>query len=153
MFIGKRKRPKPQPRPAVPFQSTLGDLMIVCPTCRPKDDGPFRDGRSPLDLTINLWPCKHCDGVFVETAAFEAMVIEMTHAPYALPPISGAVGPRECPACERPMAVEAIGPAIVDRCAQHGIWFDESELAQALQSTMPPEGGLIAWLKRLFFAP
>ncbi len=153
MFIGTRKRPKPKPRPAAPFESALGDLMVVCPSCRPKDEGPFRDGRAPLDLTINLWPCTHCDGVFVESAAFEAMVIEMAHVPYELPPISGAPGPRGCPACDRPMAVERLGTATVDRCAQHGIWFDETELAEALQTAVPASGGVLSWIKQLFFAP
>ncbi len=156
MVIGKRKRPKPQPRPAAPFQSTLGDLAIVCPTCRGTAEGelsgPYRDGRVPLDLTINLWPCEYCDGVFVETAAFEAMVEEMAHAPYHLPPPSGSPGPRECPACERAMLVELIGSTPVDRCPQHGIWFDESELAEALQSAVPPPSGFVGWLKRVFFA-
>lgn len=164
MVIGKRKRPKPQPRPAAPFQSALGDLAILCPTCRGHSPaggagdagenrrGPYRDGRVPLDLTVNLWPCEYCDGVFVETAAFEAMVEDMAHAPYHLPEPSGAPGPRECPACERPMLTELIGSTPIDRCPQHGIWFDESELAEALQSAVPPPGGIGAWLKRVFFA-
>lgn len=114
--------------------------------------GPYRNGRVPLDLAVNLWPCEYCDGVFVETAAFEAMVEEMAHQPYHLPEPSGAPGPRECPACERPMLTELIGSTPIDRCPQHGIWFDESELAEALQSAVPPPGGIGAWLRRVFFA-
>jgi len=155
MVIGKRKRPKPVPRASAPFESKLGDLAIVCPTCRATCDaemtGPFRDGRVPLDLTGNLWPCEYCDGVFVETAAFEAMVEDFLRAPYTLPAPSGTPGARACPACERQMLVELIGMTPVDRCAPHGIWFDQSELAEALEHLVPPEGGLIAWIKKLFF--
>jgi hypothetical protein len=158
MVIGKRKLPKPQPRPSAPFQSALGDLAIVCPTCRATSDGemtgPFRDGRVPLDLEVNLWPCEHCDGVFVENAAFEAMVTEISNAAYALPSPWGTPGGRSCPACERPMLVELIGTTTVDRCVAHGIWFDQGELAEALEHCAPPpEEGVIGWLKRLFLGP
>jgi hypothetical protein len=51
------------------------------------------------------------------------------------------------------MMVEAFGDAIIDRCAAHGIWFDETELATALVSTAPAPPSVGGWLKRLFFAP
>ena len=51
------------------------------------------------------------------------------------------------------MLVERLGTvAEIDRCAQHGIWFDESELGEALATTVPPEGGMVSWLKNVFFA-
>jgi hypothetical protein len=92
--------------------------------------------------------------VFVENAAFEAMVVEMCHKPWTLAPPSGAVGTRACPACTKPMLVERLGDvAEIDRCVAHGIWFDETELGEALATTSPPEGGMVSWLKNVFFAP
>jgi hypothetical protein len=147
MVIGKRKWPTPEPRAAAPFESALAVDTLACPTCT-------RAGEPTgvLALSGNLWPCETCDGVFVENVAFEAMVAEMCGKPWTLAAPSGATGARACPACTKPMLVETLGDvAEIDRCVEHGIWFDASELGEALATTAPPEGGMVSWLKNVFF--
>jgi hypothetical protein len=142
IVIGKRKWPSYALR-ADPYVSLLGAGPLSCPECE-----------KPIELEGHLWPCRGCAGVFVENAPFEGMVADITREPWTLPSCSPAPGPRHCPACDSLMNVEAYGEAIIDRCAKHGIWFDETELAAALMSVAPSDPPSVGgWLRRLFFAP
>ena len=140
IVIGKRKWPTYKQRPD-PYVSPLGAGPLTCPECA-----------KPLALDGHLWPCRSCAGVFVENAPFEGMVAEISREPWTLPPIGGPPGPRNCPGCQAAMAVERFGDAVIDRCASHGIWFDESELAAVLESNAAPSSPTVGgWLKHLFF--
>jgi hypothetical protein len=72
------------------------------------------------------------------------MVIEM------LPPalvhfrhlvFEGLAGPSTlgCPSCGQAMAPSTMHGIHVDRCAQHGVWFDEAELEMVLRRTADPD--------------
>ncbi|MBX3160524.1 MAG: zf-TFIIB domain-containing protein [Deltaproteobacteria bacterium] len=107
--------------------------------------------------------------MFVENAALEAMVTEMARQPWRLPaPQARAHGGHEgdpyrdrlndgevrgCPACQGAMVDEQIATVVIDRCATHGLWFDQGELATALANAVEPPKGLGAWLKRVFVDP
>ena len=128
---------KNRPRVHTPFASTLSMEHLACPTC---------SGR--LHLHGSLWGCDAGDGVFVEYPALEAMLAEMANAPWETPPPTGASGTKACPACTRPMSEQDIEAVQVDRCVEHGIWFDSGELERALQHTGEPR---ISWFRRVFW--
>jgi Zn-finger nucleic acid-binding protein len=144
MVIGKRKDGaawRKTPREIVPFQSALTG-PVTCPQCR-----------ASLELHHNLWQCASCDGVFVETAALEAMAADLTKEPWQLPAATGPAGARPCPACSAAMIVEPFAAVAIDRCDPHGVWFDHGELASALADIAePPSTGLAAWISRVIFA-
>jgi hypothetical protein len=92
--------------------------------------------------------------VFVENAPFEEMVAEIAGAPWSLPFPGDDRGPRTCPSCQTTMTVETFHGATIDRCAAHGIWFDDAELAEVLAAAGTATGGggsIGGWLSRLFF--
>jgi Zn-finger nucleic acid-binding protein len=139
IVIGKRKW-KRYALKAAAYTSPLSAL--ACPECK-----------QPLALVGRLWPCERCAGVFVENAPFEAMVAEIAGEPWVLPAPGAQLGSRACPACAMPMRVESFQGAEIDRCAQHGIWFDDAELAEVLAKAGTDEApaGVGGWLRRLFF--
>jgi Zn-finger nucleic acid-binding protein len=99
---------------------------------------------------VDRYACDECHGVFVENAALEALVAEMTSAPWQIPAAVGAPGPRACPICAGTLDVETLEGATIDRCARHGVWFDPQELEAVLQHAGTPPSGIVGWLKRLF---
>lgn len=110
-------------------------------------------GRYPLKLDVSRWSCEQCKGVFVENAALEALVSEMISAPWQLAPISGRAGSRQCPVCRAALAAEVVEGAPIDRCADHGVWFDPAELETVLQHASGADaydGGVGGWLRRIF---
>jgi len=146
MVIGQRKWPTYKLH-ADAYVSPLGENVVVtCPACS-----------AEIHLEGHLWPCRGCAGVFVENAPFEGMVAEITHEPWALPPVTQMPGPRACPACNATMMLEQFGSAAIDRGESHGIWFDEAELAAVLADAPPdvsPMGAAPSvggWVRRLFF--
>lgn len=46
--------------------------------------------------------------------------------------------PIACPSCHKPMHATAIHQVHLDRCAQHGVWFDADELRLALERVGDP---------------
>ena len=42
---------------------------------------------------------------------------------------------RPCPRCRALMDGASIGAVVIDRCAEHGIWFDGKELAAVLEAS------------------
>lgn len=135
-----RKRP-----PAVTPVNIYREQALACPACP-------AHGRRELVFAGDRWACERCQGAFVERGALEALVEEMANQPYELAPPSGETGPRTCPVCIDPMIVEKLGTSTtIDRCAKHGVWFDEHELQTALVEVgIPEKRGLVGWLKQLF---
>lgn len=139
-----RDRRRKRPPTATPVD-VYRDHHLACPAC------PV-ENRSELRFVGDRWSCTGCRGAFVERGALEALVEEMASQPYELPPPSGEPGSRGCPVCMEAMIVEKLGPSTtIDRCAKHGLWFDEHELQTALvEIGIPEKTGLVGWLKRLF---
>ena len=132
---------QPHRRPLVhtAFVSAFAGVELGCPACAGEQ----------LAFEIDRWTCARCAGSFVEDAALVAMVSEMTNAPWELPRPSGEPSARTCPRCAAAMTTETFEGVTIERCAGHGAWFDERELATALHHAAQPEstGG---WLRRLF---
>jgi Zn-finger nucleic acid-binding protein len=129
-----------RPRAHTIYVSAHKDRDLGCPACK-----------KPLAYWGDRWRCASCPGLFVETDALVAMVSEMVNAPWEMPALAGKTGERVCSICETPMIVEVLEGVKVDRCSDaHGVWFDEHELEQVLHHASTPQGGLGAWLKRLF---
>ena len=47
-------------------------------------------------------------------------------------------GAYPCWSCRSPMRRETIQQVVVDRCDEHGVWFDHDELKLVLERTAPP---------------
>jgi hypothetical protein len=137
-----RKLASREHSPPVP-PSELGDRYLACPTrgC----------GGSALRFEVSRWVCHGCEGLFVENAALEALIGEMGSRPWELPPAAGAPGERRCPACAATLTVEQLEGVTVDRCAEHGVWFDKAELEAALQHAVGVDGSSeqVSWWRRL----
>ena len=138
-------RAKPRRRaPSVAPIDPYGEQQLACPACDAA-------ARRALTFTGDRWTCAGCHGAFVERGALEALIEEMSGEPYDLAPPAGEAGPRACSVCTQPMIVERLGSVEIDRCATHGVWFDQHELQTALVDVgVPGKTGLVGWLKRLF---
>lgn len=142
--LKQRKAPPREHTPPVP-PSALRDLRLPCPN-------PGCRGRT-LVLDVSRWICIDCKGLFVENAALEALALGMRGEPWQLPQITGAPGPRPCPACAQPLTVTELEGELVDRCIDHGVWFDAAELEAALQHVAGVEARQErpSWWRRLLF--
>jgi Zn-finger nucleic acid-binding protein len=129
-----------RPRVHTLFVSAHKDKTLGCPVCK----------ETRLEFAGDRWACTTCAGCFVEDAALAAMVMEMTNAPWEPPPVAGAGSDRPCPVCAKLMVVEVLEAVTIDRCAPHGVWFDDTELQTALHHASEPKGGVGSWIKRLF---
>jgi hypothetical protein len=122
------------------FVSAHKDRRLGCPSCK----------ETALDYEGDRWPCQTCAGAFVENEALAAMITEMSQKPWEPPAISGGPGERACPICKALMIVEVLEAVTIDRCAAHGVWFDDTELQTALHHAGGEPTGLGGWLKQLF---
>jgi Zn-finger nucleic acid-binding protein len=135
-----------RPRQRAKTMSTVNafrDQQLLCPACAPPSELVFMGDR---------YGCGECGGVFVENAALEAMIFDMSGTLFELPPLTGIPSERYCPMCRAVLVTEELQLVAIDRCAQHGVWFDPSELALALEhaSGQHEARGLRGWLKKLF---
>jgi len=128
-----------RPRAHTLFVSAHKDRTLSCPACF-----------VALAYQGDRWACSSCSGLFVENEALVAMVREMALTAWEMPAPSGKEGSRPCPICKTAMIVELLEAVPIDRCADHGVWFDNHELEQTLHHAASHEHGLGAWLKRLF---
>lgn len=135
MLSQKRSRPRPPPVPITAYRHR----HLSCPVC---DGG--------LSLRIDRWHCTHCAGTFVENASLESMVAEMRGTPWQMPEPSGDAGSLACPVCIDPMRVQPFAGVTVDRCGEHGVWFDALQLGTALHhaSGIRERRGVAAWFRR-----
>lgn len=129
-----------RPRVHTLFVSAHKDRRLGCPSCK----------ETALTYHGERWQCGTCAGSFVENVALAAMVMEMSQKPWDVPAVSGGPGDRACPVCATPMIVEVLEAVTIDRCASHGVWFDDTELQAALQHASAEPSGIRGWLKQLF---
>lgn len=55
-------------------------------------------------------------------------------------PLGGDKSERLCPMCTQPMARIKVERVIVERCGEHGIWFDKFELDRVLSPNRDEHG-------------
>lgn len=108
--------------------------------------------------------CARCDGAWIHEDVLVGMMQETASAMVFLPWLPRDAPEREarpCAVCARPMKPVSLGTVALDRCAEHGVWFDATELAAALRhakefkadpARRPDDQreGLLAVLARLF---
>lgn len=108
--------------------------------------------------------CAKCDGAWIHEDVLVGMLQETASAMVQLPwqpRTSEREQPRPCAVCGKPMAPVSLGGVALDRCTEHGVWFDHAELAAVLKHAKefkaepaPGSGeerhGLLAVLARLF---
>jgi hypothetical protein len=134
-----------RPRRRQPTASPINlyaDHRLACPTCK----------ESELRFFGDRYGCATCQGTFVQNAALESMIMDVSKEAFDLPLPTGTEGPRACPVCTAPMIVEELERVPIDRCGEHGVWFDPTELLIALEraSGQFEPHGIRAWLGRLF---
>ena len=135
-----RHRPRKRAKTLSPVNA-YRDQPLPCPVCRTRE----------LAFLADRYGCDECHGAFVENAALEALVGEMTGAPWQVPAVTGAPGSRSCPICAEALSEERLEGATIDRCVKHGVWFDPKELEEVLQHAGAPPTGLVGYLRRLFW--
>jgi len=134
-------RPRKRAKTASPI-NLFSDKRLACPACTTTELRFFGD----------RYQCEQCAGTFVQNEAFESMVMDISKDAWTMPPATGSSGTRACPVCTTAMLVEDLERVQIDRCVQHGLWFDPPELTVALENAshqFDPRG-IRAWLKKLF---
>jgi Zn-finger nucleic acid-binding protein len=123
----------------------LEQQAIKCPACRSQMRW-VRVG------DVDLLECGHCDGTWIESAAFERLcadregqsaILQKSPVPSSGAPSAERVQYRPCPRCRKLMNRMNFGRlsgAIVDVCRGHGTFLDRGELHQVVQFIL--EGGL-----------
>jgi Zn-finger nucleic acid-binding protein/ribosomal protein S27AE len=138
--ISEWRHHHPVKRPKPPAVDPYADRTLRCPACED----------AKLAFAGDRWVCGTCSGAFVQNPALTALVQEMVNQPWELPAPTGAAGPRPCPVCTQPMLVETLEAVAIDRCEEHGLWFDQAELGALLEHAGEPSRGVGAWLRGLF---
>ncbi|OGQ98776.1 MAG: hypothetical protein A2284_11255 [Deltaproteobacteria bacterium RIFOXYA12_FULL_61_11] len=105
---------------------------MICPVCRGETLVTLEFRGSELEF------CPTCRGVwlgFDQRTAFGSSLDAVGSAP---PDPTSGERPRSCPQCGKRMEKlrsEVTTAIRLDRCAKHGIWFDNGELRAILEST------------------
>jgi Zn-finger nucleic acid-binding protein len=107
------------------------DSIDTCPRC----NVALVDARSARG-------CRDCGGLWVDERVLTEMILAMLPprplARLVLAVLDRSDGPLACPTCRRVMEPTAIHEVILDRCPEHGVWFDHDELAIALYRVAEP---------------
>ena len=120
----------------------------VCPAC---GDGRFLHSRALGDTKLTVLECGVCAGLWLGAEAFRTLeerarkVAPSVADPAALrdeahkrarPAQGGGPAYRPCPMCSKRMNrvnFERVSGVLLDRCRDHGFWFDAAELDAALR--------------------
>lgn len=101
------------------------DRVQQCPRCR-----------AGLEQSGSVWRCGECTGCWIEERILSEMVLRMRDGlgSTALPFVARTAPEpvRACPSCGGAMAHVSLEGVELDRCAEHGIWFDARELETTL---------------------
>lgn len=108
---------------------TFRDQQAMCPFCDDRALGPQAGHETRLR-------CDGCKGMLVPAAEVEDMVAHLIQEPWSLDAEAkpDGDGVRTCPRCAAKMAPLRLFSISIDRCAEHGIWFDSQELAMVLEA-------------------
>ena len=120
----------------------------VCPAC---GDGKFLVSRALGKTRLTVMECRVCAGLWLGAEVFRTIEERLrkdapaTPDPAALraearsrkiaPQRDGRVY-RRCPACTTPMTrinFDRVSGVLLDRCGDHGLWFDATELESVLR--------------------
>ena len=109
-------------------------MELVCPKC---SEALVEAGQTHR--------CKTCDGAWITEDSLVGILEQRNSA------LLGALEwadrskdtARACAECKQPMQMVNLGSVELDRCAQHGVWFDADELTALLKQskrlkTQPP---------------
>src|SRR6185437_14579497 len=129
MFVGSQYCPHCGTKASVPLD--VGPALS-CPDCRVPMEQVM------LKLTP-LQECQRCFGIWVNAQAFERICADRERQADVLsagqPPapkmVAGPVRYRPCPQCGQLMNRFNFGHTsgvVIDKCAEHGVWFDRDEL-------------------------
>lgn len=78
--------------------------------------------------------CPKCTGAWIHEDALVGMMQERTSAIVVLPWQPRARDEeRVCAVCAKPTQPVLLGTVALDRCAEHGVWFDPEELASLMK--------------------
>lgn len=138
----------------VSAQDTAGAVSDrECPAC---DEPHKMHSRQLGEHNISVLECDKCAGIWLNHSCFEVLQdavlklaseelqrVETSVAKEASPPTKFRY--RKCPHCSLMMARKNYGNRsgiILDVCPQHGVWFDQDELARILSWVR--KGGLTA---------
>ena len=112
--------------------------------------GPYRDPQHPcpacgrpLRAFLTRLVCDACNGMFLSLEDLAAAIHDMTSVVPAFHYKDEQSGRRSCPRCAAKLTTfklrltienETFAPRPqLDRCATHGIWFDNEELAKVFE--------------------
>lgn len=106
--------------------------------------------------------CRTCEGVWLDSGELESLLSREEGSDSLLAtmrPARGKEWKRRCPICSRGMKKISLGnaaPVLVDRCAEHGLWFDRGELNKVFSAGCVDShrgagtSGLLALLDEVF---
>lgn len=78
--------------------------------------------------------CPKCTGAWIHEDALVGMMQERTSAMVFLPwQPRDRDQDRVCAVCTKPMQSVSLGTVALDRCPEHGVWFDPEELASLMK--------------------
>ena len=111
-----------------------------CPVCREPLIVAEREG-------IELDVCPWCHGLWFDAGELallsEKLGRSLRVSEGSLERAETSEKPLECPRCDRAMDKVTLGTSprmILDRCAAHGLWFDQGELGALVRQLVPMPG-------------
>ena len=89
---------------------------------------------------VSYLKCEQCAGIWMEESAFQSLM-EQTQPGKDHSPLVHNDGSerRPCPICTEKMDIAWILFLQLDRCEEHGIWFDTDELERAIRDDVGGE--------------
>lgn len=134
--------------PIAPEEIAADPTDRVCPAC---GDGRKLNSRALGDTGLTVLECSVCAGLWLGAEVFRTIEERARQVAPAVPDPaalrkevssrprfrqSGGSFYRPCPACRTPMTrinFERVSGILLDRCRDHGIWFDATELDAVLR--------------------
>ena len=124
-------------------------MELQCPVCD-----------APLEEAGSTSRCRRCEGAWVGEEALVA-ILEQRASTLVELPWRARTGDktRPCASCRAEMQTVDLGKVQLDRCPDHGVWFDADELVGLLReakhfaketSSAEPREGLLRRLAKLF---
>jgi hypothetical protein len=123
------------------------DVLMKCPACP----------ETRLRAFHGRLCCDACEGMQISLAELSRAIVDLTGIEPTYEFIDEELGKRSCPQCPTMMTRCKLRVIVedelakprpeLDRCADHGVWFDRDELATVLakvRSKVSPQGGRAA---------